>query len=355
MAYFSKQNQSWTARWQINGERQSKSGFSSRRNAETYEHQQRYRHEQSLIGLEQPKDLPIAALFARYLTHAQAHKRPKSYDRDVTCLAIWEQFMTESRLVMTVQLKPELADQYKEWRSLRYTQSGRPASKRTVNLDLMTLRHVLTWAVRASLLQENPLEQIQLYKLARPDLPRYLTKEEVTQLEELAKQRNKELYQAIAVLVRTGLRSGELCGLRPSNLDLAHNLLVLHPDQTKAGRLRLVPLPEVAKHILAELAQAAAQYGRDFLFTNRAGMRQEPHNLMRRFRGLLHAAAKLGMNNTEAVNVHTLRKTYISHLIMAGEDPAKVMAIVGHEDWSTIKRYLALSKDYISKTVPLPF
>ena len=61
---------------------------------------------------------------------------------------------------------------------------------------------------------------------------------------------------------------------------------------------------------------------------------------------MLKQAQKQGMDISR-VNVHTLRKTYISHLVMAGVEPVKVMEIVGHREWATMRRYLALAPGYL--------
>ena len=41
---------------------------------------------------------------------------------------------------------------------------------------------------------------------------------------------------------------------------------------------------------------------------------------------------------------------------MSGVEPQKVMNVVGHKDWSTVKRYLHLAPDYGSDVVDnLPY
>ena len=73
--------------------------------------------------------------------------------------------------------------------------------------------------------------------------------------------------------------------------------------------------------------------GRRHLIYTRTGNRQTPDHLGRRLRNLLPVLDREGkIANAEEVNIHTLRKTYISHMIMAGVEPVKVMAIVGHQE-----------------------
>jgi len=122
-------------------------------------------------------------------------------------------------------------------------------------------------------------------------------------------------------------------------------------EQTKSSKMRIIP---VSSQVMEKLIFLAIGSGNSFLFTNSNGTRQTPDNLGRRFRTVLAEAKKRGMDIVD-VNIHTLRKTYISHLIMAGTEPAKVMAIVGHEQWESIKHYLYLSPDFLSQNLKLPY
>lgn len=88
-----------------------------------------------------------------------------------------------------------------------------------------------------------------------------------------------------------------------------------------------------------------------------SGGRQTPDNLNRRFRNILTRLEEGGkLTDTKSVHIHVLRRTYISHMIMSGADPATVMAIVGHQEWATIQRYLALAPAHVVATgAKLPY
>ena len=78
----------------------------------------------------------------------------------------------------------------------------------------------------------------------------------------------------------------------------------------------------------------------------------KPDNVYKRFKSLLKKLEEQGeIARIEKINVHNLWKTYISHLVMKGVDPIKLMAIVGHKDFSTMKRYLHLSPKYRTDNV----
>lgn len=207
MAYREKSG-NWTARWRMDGKRISKGGFTSKRNAEHYEAQQKYKVECGLVGLPVEESLEISRILAGYKAWSEGNKRPASAKRDAVCLAIWREYFADAHLTTHAEITPQIIHGFLAWRSVRLTARGKPASKRTINIDLLTLRRALAWAVQSSLIQSSPLSNLPLYKEKRPGLPRYLTVEEINALENLAKEKNPSLYFAIAVLVRTGVRSG---------------------------------------------------------------------------------------------------------------------------------------------------
>jgi integrase len=150
------------------------------------------------------------------------------------------------------------------------------------------------------------------------------------------------------------MRSGELCSLQPDNIDFKRGQIILRGKQTKAGYTRVVPIGDDVKDLLDRLCMEAGDHG--YLFRTEDGTQQTVNNLQHAFGRLVASLAEAGkLTNSEDVTIHCLRRTYISHLIMAGTDPIKVMAIVGHRQWSTIQRYLCLSDRYVSEVGKLPY
>lgn len=158
------------------------------------------------------------------------------------------------------------------------------------------------------------------------------------------------LYEVFVILVRTGLRSGELCQLQLDNIDLEKNQITLKSSQTKAHRSRTVFISPKVKEALEGLSEKAKAEKRAHLIYTRSGKTQTPEHINRRLRNLLNKLEKEGkIENSREIHVHTLRRTFISHMIMQGIPPIKVMSWVGHQQWNTIKRYLVLSPDYVSQ------
>lgn len=148
-------------------------------------------------------------------------------------------------------------------------------------------------------------------------------------------------YRALVVTaVGSGLRQGELLGLRAEDVDLARGLLhvrhqlvsvpgvpaQLGPPKTDSS-LRTVPVPPFVTGALhAHCEQfAAGPFG--VLLTNWRGQVVNRQSLHRSFRAALASA---GLPVT--VTFHQLRHTYASLLIEAVESVTVVAARLGHKN-----------------------
>jgi integrase len=164
--------------------------------------------------------------------------------------------------------------------------------------------------------------------------------------------RGHRLEALFTVAVVTGLRQGELLGLRWSDVDLqAGTLTVRQSLQRVDGKLqavepktprsrRTVPLPELALSALR--AHRAAQDGRIgslYLFTTPGGSPLDGTNVYHRF---LEVAKAAGLPR---IRFHSLRHTAASLLLAQGVHPRVVMEMLGH---STI----ALTMNTYSHVIP---
>lgn len=164
--------------------------------------------------------------------------------------------------------------------------------------------------------------------------------------------RGHRLEALFIVAIVTGLRQGELLGLRWSDLDLrAGTLTVRHALQRVDGKLQLVetktarsrrtiPLPELALEALRQLrtAQDGSIVG-THLFTTPSG---GPLYGTAAWRAFMDAAELAGLPR---IRFHSLRHTAASLLLAQGTHPRVVMEMLGH---STI----ALTMNTYSHVIP---
>ena len=164
------------------------------------------------------------------------------------------------------------------------------------------------------------------------------------------------LYPLFLLAVTTGMRRGELFGLRWEDINPEEGYLVVRRALRRAGRdplfeppkngkERVVPLePEVLKALWAwkvqqEIERATARHpykDNGYVFTHKDGKLWDPHNFSRRtFKALLSEA---GLPAT--IRFHDLRHTFVSRALQAGANPRAVSEIVGHHSPSfTLHRY----------------
>jgi integrase len=206
-------------------------------------------------------------------------------------------------------------------------------SPRTVQIIHATLHKALKQALRWSLVPKNVTE------LVTP--PRYLKKEVRTLSPEEAKRLLRtakgERFEALYVLaVTTGMRQGELLGLKWGDLD---------PDKGTLKVRRTVRNGEVnppksassnrSIHLTTGAMQALREHGerngkREWVFSTRNGTPVGCANLVNRsWRPLLEKAG------LPRIPFHNIRHTCASLLLSQGVHPKLVQELLGHADITT--------------------
>jgi len=150
--------------------------------------------------------------------------------------------------------------------------------------------------------------------------------------------------------LRTGLRLGELRGLRWRDVDLVAKRLVvrvaadekneLHPP--KSGRSRVIDLGD---DVLAELARH--RHLRTHVFDDEDGSILTGSQCRKALDRITRRA------QLRELGWHVLRYTFASHLFMRGALPRAVQELMGHATLQMTMRYAHLSPDLRRDTVRL--
>jgi integrase len=210
--------------------------------------------------------------------------------------------------------------------------SGQGLAAQTVLHVHRTLSQALEHAVRTGVLFKNPAEQVRPPRPPRREIV-ILTKPEVATLLSAA----GPLRLPVLVGVTTGMRRGEILGLRWSDIDLKRATLtvnqslerlqgttVLKPPKT-AGSRRTITLPALTVDALAAHRAAQARLGPDALvFSHPDGSAWDPDSLTKAFAQLVAAAG------VRRITFHGLRHTHISHQLMDGVHVKVVSERAGH-------------------------
>jgi integrase len=236
-----------------------------------------------------------------------------------------------------------------------------PALAESRGLSAQTVRHIhrtlsqaLSHAVRLGVLFKNPAQQVKPPKPDRREI-KILGKDEIGVLLKAAERTS--LYLPVLVAVTTGMRRGELLGLRWSDLDLKDGVLTVSQSierirgeiafrapKTKTSR-RSITLPTRTVQALQEHRSAQAEerlrlgLGRDprgLVFTRPDGRPLNPDAVSKAFERLVASI------DVTRIRFHGLRHTHISHLLMDGVHVKVVSERAGHANINiTLSLYAA--------------
>ena len=295
-------------------------------------------------GTSYNKDITVEDVFAQYLQKAKNTLKERSYITEESSVKKVREYLEMRGLTYARLVTPVTVQEFISYRKVTLTHLHKPPSNYTINHNILSLKRAFTLAYNNGLIAKNPLDSVERIRFDKEDTPRILSREDVAIIEEIAKGRVIE--GVVFLLVRTGLRLRELIALEVNDICLEKNVIIVRSRKAKSRRTRYVPVVGKVRDFLLGLVGDAQECGREVLFVNSKGNRLEANNVWQRFRYVLRKAEERGVD-IRGVNVHTLRKTFISYMIMSGQDPAKVMRIVGHRNWETMRKYLYLQEDYL--------
>jgi len=209
----------------------------------------------------------------------------------------------------------------------------------TANRLLSVLKAALNRAWRQGRVQ-NDVEWRRVKPFANVDQPRlrFLSKDECRRLLNASPPDFRHLAYGT---LYTGLRVGELCSLRAS--DIADGSLRVW--QSKSGKPRTVPLSSEGQRFFDELR--AGRPPDAALFLRKDGQPWHRTAVSRAMRDV-SIAARL----EPPAKFHDLRRTYASLLINAGASAETIQKLLGHSDTRmTLRVYAHLLDSTLAKEV----
>jgi len=277
-----------------------------------------------LLGFLPPGEESFSDLAKRYLAYQKPRLTAKAYEREQ---GIAEQHLKASFTGKVASIRRIDVQRYVTARSGK-------ASAYSVQKELTALKHMLRLAVEWELIPHSPAQGVKTPK-APAGRVRYL---QPTELRTLLEASPEWLRPVIALLVSTGMRRGELLGLRWLDVDIANHRVLL--PQTKNGEGRIVYLNQSASAALRSLPFGAETKATDRLFQGIA-----PEQVSVAF---ARACRKAGI---EDFRLHDLRHTAASWLRMKGADIHTVAQLLGHKDLRMAARYQHLSPAFLAEAV----
>ncbi|MHB8896335.1 MAG: tyrosine recombinase XerC [Candidatus Geothermincolia bacterium] len=235
-------------------------------------------------------------------------------------------------------------------RSFLANQQARGYSRATVARRCACLRSFFHYLVESGALEADPATTLSFPVKGRR-LPRYLSEPEAEVMVE-ARLDGSELARRdnaiIEMLYATGIRVGELCGIKLGDVDLETGVIrvVGKGDRERvvlAGRPALNALAIYINEERPRLAERSG-YGGDVVFLGKRGSPLDQRQVRRMIQ---REAAALAAG--ESVSPHTFRHTFATHLLAHGADLRSVQELLGHRNVATTQIYTHLTKAEIRK------
>ena len=230
---------------------------------------------------------------------------------------------------------------------------------RTTNDTIAYLKQGIEAAVNDRIINWNPCNGIEslrrIEEQARDTTHRCLEREEVERFTDQAEKSNSRYINLYAVLLQTGLRSGEAAAFSPSDVrgDQLHitktvtreetGYCIREQTKTEAGR-RVVPLTEKARAAIREemhlqrLLTGTVRIDKPVFQNSRGGVLN--NNSINEDIARICKKADI-----EKFTAHAFRATFISRCIEDGMQIKELMEICGHKDVQMTLALYAHSND----------
>lgn len=170
-------------------------------------------------------------------------------------------------------------------------------------------------------------------------LPTVLTKQEVKALINAAKPKRNRLI--VQFLYSTGARVSECTNLKINNLNLKEKTGQIRGGKGNKDRI-IILSREWIKYLKKYLARKKVRS--EFVFSKKNGKPLSADTIQRIIR---EAAEKAEIQ--KHITPHTLRHSYATHLLEAGENIRKIQELLGHSNLNTTQIYTQVSTQELKK------
>jgi integrase len=241
--------------------------------------------------------------------------------------------------ILDKHLKPFLAGKLRNITKRRIEEyiafRSRKCSPATVRKEVGVLKHLLNWAVEDGLVPSNVATRINMPKPPAGRV-RYL---QPTELQAILGHCPPWIRPIVLLAVSTGMRRGEILGLRWMDVDLLNRQVNL--PQTKNGRGRIVYLNSMAMEVFKDLPLDKETVASEPVFA----LDVTPEELSMCFIRACRSAEVLDFS------FHDLRHTHATWLRQRGVQLDEIARQLGHSDLRMTQRYAHLSESQAREAI----
>lgn len=286
--------------------------IAAKRQVETLEHKK--------MGIKPVKHILLKDFIGQYIEYSKANKKAKSTEIDIMALKNLSSFINDENKYIDDVTEEEI-EKYKIHR-------GKSVSISTITRELTSLKHFFSMAERWNKTKTNPAKNVK-----KPGEPpgrvRYLTKDEIPRLLSECKKLSY-LHLFVVIALHTGMRKGEILGLKWEDIDFDNELIHLR-DSKSVERADIIMNSVVKRYMEGFTSDGENIFPVD--------------DLKRSFKGALNRA------KIKNFRIHDLRHTFASHLAMSGTPLATLKELMRHKDIKMTLRYAHLSPSHKRQSV----
>jgi integrase len=290
-------------------------------------------------GYRAPTPAPrlFSELCDKYLANRSGLKRRPRYDGGIIDKHLRPHFGAFPLTALGV----EQIDSYKHAKT--------HLAPKTLHTQLTLLRTMMGYALELGWITKVPKVKKPRIRLLDKDFRYLRTKGEVDRFLLAARVEGDLVFALYAAATFTGMREGELAGLRWDDADFDRRLITVqrsYDGPTKSGDLRHVPILDP---LLPTLRKWRLKNPSPWVFPNQAGGMQG--ECARVFQEVFHRVVdRAGFPRAERngkqrryITFHDLRHTFASHWVMNGGSGYKLRGILGHKSEQMVARYAHLA------------
>jgi integrase/recombinase XerC len=248
-------------------------------------------------------------------------------------------YLSEHGVASIEDVKPKTITQYLTW--------ANEVGYRNAAHDISCLSVFFSWTITEGHRKGgNPVITKMHGHRRKHRLPRPYTPEEMDYIWSLLLQRgNARLRAVTAIGEEAGLRIGEICRLKVTDVDLVQQrLFVGLPNETSRERNAL--FSDKARTYIAEWLEARdPECGHSYLFHNSLGDPLKVETLHREFGRTLctiYCGRVVNEAGLEKWSTHRLRHTMASNLVSSGAEVATVMQAGGWRNYESMTGYASV-------------
>jgi len=285
----------------------------------------------------------ISYYFEQYLLECEYTKglRPKTMKSYRDVFKNFSNLMPEAKRVDDLQ--PYLMNEFFKRLGIRAKEKGKPMKASSIRTYFNKLLAFIKWLERQQLVSHNFSS-----KLIKPPNPTYEDEKALSQNDISTLIGTINLYTIdnmfmqkrdlvmIYLLLFTGIRRGELLGLRIQDIDFTNKTLFVNGTTSKSKKSRYIPLHfTVLTHLKSYLNFRKSKYSKcnALIISSKEDKAFTDH-------GLKHWVAKYNRLSGVKFHIHQFRHTFACNLAKQNANIISIKNVLGHSSTRMTERYL---------------